>query len=96
MRVGRLCGNASLRSICGFAFAFAMSAASAQGVDTVLFNGKVMTVDADFSVREALAIADGKVFSVGAFTVQNARIVECDFLVDPDRIAHLDLRVLDD
>jgi predicted amidohydrolase YtcJ len=65
MRVGRLCGNNSLRSICGSAFAFAVSAASAQGVDTVLYNGKVLTVDTDFSVREAVAIADGKVFSTG-------------------------------
>src|SRR6185369_6297743 len=65
MRIGRLCGNNSLRSICGFAFAFAVSAASAQGVDTVLFNGRIMTVDAEFSVREALAIADGKVLATG-------------------------------
>jgi len=38
----------------------------------------------------------GKPFSVGAFTVRNGKIVECDFLVDPDRIAQLDLRVLQD
>ena len=65
MRVGGLCGTNSLRSICGFAFAIAVSAASAQGVDTVLFNGKVMTVDTEFSIREAMAVADGKVFATG-------------------------------
>jgi predicted amidohydrolase YtcJ len=42
------------------------SAASAQTADTVLFNGKVVTVDKDFSVREAIAIANGKVLATGA------------------------------
>jgi len=55
----RICGLAAL------AFASSINIASAEGVDTVLFNGKVMTVDAEFSVREALAIADGKVLSAG-------------------------------
>ena len=32
--------------------------------DTILTNGKVLTVDKDFSVREALAIRDGKVLAV--------------------------------
>jgi RNA polymerase sigma-70 factor (ECF subfamily) len=39
---------------------------------------------------------DGKPFSVGAFTIRDGRIVECDFLVDPDRLARLDLEVLQD
>src|SRR5690242_10877310 len=34
----------------------AISPASAQSADTVLFGGKVLTVDRDFSVREAIAI----------------------------------------
>jgi predicted amidohydrolase YtcJ len=58
----------SIRSICALAVvALALSSrtAAAQSVDSVLFNGKVLTVDADFSVREALAIADGKVFATG-------------------------------
>lgn len=38
----------------------------------------------------------GKPFSVGAFTIKNGRIVECDFLVDPERVAQLDLEVLQD
>ncbi len=41
-----------------------------------------------------VAIRDGKPFSVGAFTVRNGRIVEIDFLADPDRIARLDLTVV--
>jgi predicted amidohydrolase YtcJ len=68
MLVDRLCAGSTLRRICGpaaLALVFSITIASAQGVDTVLFNGKVLTVDAEFSVREALAIADGKVFSTG-------------------------------
>jgi RNA polymerase sigma-70 factor (ECF subfamily) len=38
----------------------------------------------------------GKPFSVGAFTIKDGRIVECDFLVDPERLARLDLEVLQD
>ena len=58
----------SIRSICALAVvALALSSrtTAAQSVDSVLFNGKVLTVDADFSMREALAIADGKVFATG-------------------------------
>jgi RNA polymerase sigma factor (sigma-70 family) len=43
----------------------------------------------------AVALRDGKPFSVGAFTIRNGRIVECDFLVDPERVARLDLEVLE-
>jgi RNA polymerase sigma-70 factor (ECF subfamily) len=44
----------------------------------------------------AVSIRDGKPFSVGAFTVENGKIVEIDFLADPERLARLDLRMLDD
>jgi ketosteroid isomerase-like protein len=37
---------------------------------------------------------NGSPFSVGAFTIRNGKIVECDFLVDPERLARLDLSVL--
>jgi RNA polymerase sigma-70 factor (ECF subfamily) len=37
----------------------------------------------------------GKPFSVGAFTIGGGRIVELDFLVDPERLAKLDLKVLE-
>jgi predicted amidohydrolase YtcJ len=58
----------SIRSICALAvvvLALSSRTAAAQSVDSVLFNGKVLTVDADFSMREALAIAHGKVFATG-------------------------------
>jgi predicted amidohydrolase YtcJ len=71
MLESRLGAENSIRSICAlaaFALALSIGTASAQGIDTVLFNGKILTVDADFSVREALAIADGKVFATGTST----------------------------
>src|SRR5262245_14648086 len=37
----------------------------AQAPDSVLLDGKIATVDAQSSVREALAIRDGKVLAVG-------------------------------
>ena len=39
---------------------------------------------------------DGEPFSVGAFTVRGGRIVEIDFLADPDRMRQVDLTVLED
>jgi predicted amidohydrolase YtcJ len=56
--------------------------ASAQTADTVLFNGKVVTVDKDFSVREAIAIANGHVLATGAsaamkkLAADNARMID--------------------
>jgi RNA polymerase sigma-70 factor, ECF subfamily len=43
-----------------------------------------------------VSIRDGKPFSVGAFTVKNGKIVQIDFLADPERIAQLDLTLLSD
>lgn len=39
---------------------------------------------------------DGKPFSICAVTVKNGRLAELDFLADPERIAQLDLTVLND
>jgi len=39
----------------------------------------------------AVAYRDGRPFSVGAVTVRGGRIVELDFLADPERLALLDL-----
>jgi RNA polymerase sigma-70 factor (ECF subfamily) len=39
---------------------------------------------------------DGKPFSVAAVTVRNGKIVELDFLADPERLAELDLSALAD
>ena len=38
---------------------------------------------------------DGEPFSLGAVTVRGGKIVELDFLADPERLAQLDLTVLD-
>src|ERR1700753_3977976 len=43
----------------------AATAASAETADTVLYNGKIVTVDKDFSVREAIAISHGRVLATG-------------------------------
>jgi RNA polymerase sigma-70 factor, ECF subfamily len=42
-----------------------------------------------------VAFRDGKVFSVGAVTIRGGRIVEMDFLADPERLRRLDLTFLD-
>ncbi|HEU5279795.1 MAG TPA: sigma-70 family RNA polymerase sigma factor [Gaiellaceae bacterium] len=44
----------------------------------------------------AVAFRDGERFSIAAFTVRNGRIVELDFLNDPQRLRLLDLTSLDD
>jgi RNA polymerase sigma-70 factor (ECF subfamily) len=41
-----------------------------------------------------VAMRDGRPFSVGAITVRHGKIVEMDFLGDPDRLARLDLKIL--
>jgi RNA polymerase sigma factor (sigma-70 family) len=43
----------------------------------------------------AVATRDGRPFSVAAVTVRDGKIVELDFLSDPERLAQLDLTVLD-
>jgi RNA polymerase sigma factor (sigma-70 family) len=43
-----------------------------------------------------VSFRDGKPFSVGGFTVRGGRIVEMDFLADPERLGRLDLTILGD
>jgi RNA polymerase sigma factor (sigma-70 family) len=43
----------------------------------------------------AVSMRDGKPFSIGAVTVRNGKIVEMDFFADPERLAQLDLTILD-
>jgi RNA polymerase sigma-70 factor (ECF subfamily) len=38
---------------------------------------------------------NGAVFSIASIIVRNGKIAEMDFLADPDRLAHLDLTILD-
>jgi predicted amidohydrolase YtcJ len=59
----RWMGYATALAVC--ALAISIDAASAEGADTVLFNGRILTVDTDFSVREAIAIAQGRVLASG-------------------------------
>jgi RNA polymerase sigma factor (sigma-70 family) len=75
-----------------------------QGAEAVAGQALFWERQVDLVLRRALvngvpgvvAIRDGRPFSVGAFTVKNGRIVEIDFLADPERVARLDLRVLGD
>jgi RNA polymerase sigma factor (sigma-70 family) len=46
-------------------------------------------------VAGSVALRDGRPFSVGGFTVRRGKIVAIDILADPERIAELDLTVLD-
>src|SRR5471030_2632879 len=60
------------------------STASAQTADTVLFNGKILTLDKDFSVQQALAIGHGQVLASGTtaamkkLAADNAKLIDLD------------------
>jgi len=43
-----------------------------------------------------VSMRDGQPFSVGGLTIRGGKIVEMDILADPERIARLDLTILDD
>ena len=47
-------------------------------------------------VAGMVAFRHGQPFSIGAATVRNGRIVELDFLNDPERLRQVDLTVLDE
>ena len=47
-------------------------------------------------VAGAVGFLHGQPFSIGAVTVRNGRIVELDFLADPERLRQVDLTMLDD
>ena len=36
-----------------------------ENADSVMMNGKVITVDKDFSIRQAVAVKDGRIIGVG-------------------------------
>jgi predicted amidohydrolase YtcJ len=55
----------AIAQICFVAIALAAAPAAAQAPDTILVNGKILTVDAQFSTREALAIRDGRIVALG-------------------------------
>ena len=64
------------------AVAFAAGPALAQSPDTILFNGKIVTLDAQSTTQEALAVRDGKILAVGSnddiYTLRgpNTRVVD--------------------
>jgi RNA polymerase sigma factor (sigma-70 family) len=76
----------------------------ARGAEAVARQAKLWSRQGQLTVRRALingaaglvSEREGTPISVGAFTVRDGRIVELDFLVDPERLARLDLRMLSD
>jgi len=51
----------SMLALCAaLAIAWPVDHASAQSADTIFFNGKILTVDKEFSVQQALAIGMGR------------------------------------
>jgi RNA polymerase sigma factor (sigma-70 family) len=75
-----------------------------QGAAGVAGQALYWTTQVELTLRHALvngtpgivSLQDGRPFSVGAFTVKDGKIAEIDILADPERIARLDLNVLDD
>jgi len=73
-----------------------------RGADTVASQA-LMFSRLDLTMRRALingaagmvSLRDGRPFSVGALIVRGGRIAEIDILADPERLAELDLTVLD-
>jgi hypothetical protein len=46
---------------------------SSHAADTILYNVRIVTVDADFTIAEAVAISDGRILQVGGITVFEQR-----------------------
>jgi RNA polymerase sigma factor (sigma-70 family) len=73
-----------------------------QGAETVASQALLWS-RVDLSVRRVLingapgvvTFLHGKPFSIAAVTIRNGKILEMDFLTDPERIAQLDLTKLD-
>jgi RNA polymerase sigma factor (sigma-70 family) len=74
-----------------------------EGAETVASQA-LMFARQDLALRRALingapgmvSLRDGKPFTVAAFTVRRGRILEMDILADPERLARLDLAVIED
>ena len=54
----------AIAQTCFVAAVLAAAPAGAQAPDTILVNGKILTVDQQFSTREALAIRDGRIVAL--------------------------------
>lgn len=46
---------------------------SSHAADIILYNVRIVTVDADFTIAEAVAISDGRILQVGGITVFERR-----------------------
>src|SRR3984957_9629891 len=74
--------GALVAAFASLALTLSVGAAAAETADTVLFNGRIVTVDKDFSVREALAISHGEVLATGTTAAMkkladgNARLID--------------------
>jgi predicted amidohydrolase YtcJ len=64
-RTKRSACGAALAAFASVCLSLSAGAATAQTADAVLFNGKILTVDKNFSVGEALAIGHGQVLATG-------------------------------
>ncbi|MEH2612735.1 amidohydrolase [Bradyrhizobium sp. AZCC 1693] len=76
----------SARLSCYLAAAFIVTSpvgiASAQSADMILFNGKILTVDKDFSTQQAVAITDGKILATGTSTAMRKLAGKTAKLID--------------
>src|ERR1700735_521983 len=63
----------SRREFLGAAGALSLTSiqAQTQSADLILFNGKVVTVDDAFSIREAIVVKDGRILAVGTNELRN-------------------------
>jgi len=55
-----------MKTLTALAFLFVAATALAQSPDTILVNGKIVTVDAQSSVRQGLAVRDGRIVALGS------------------------------
>jgi predicted amidohydrolase YtcJ len=81
-RTNRSARGKAIAAFTGLCLSLAAGAASAQTADAVLFNGKILTVDKDFSVREALAIGHGQVLATGTNAAMKRLVGDHAKLID--------------
>jgi predicted amidohydrolase YtcJ len=72
----------AMAALAGLCLATDVGIASAETADAVLFNGKILTVDNDFSVREAIAIAQGRVLASGTSVAMKKLAGDATQLID--------------
>ncbi len=71
-----------MNRILALAGVLACASALAQAPDTVLFNGRIVTLDAGSSVHQALAIRDGRIVALGAFSKLKPLIAKTTRVID--------------